>query len=73
MILALTGWEVGSILGGMNSVGAKIVYILVGLAALYELVTHKKCCKMCEKKKMGGGNMPMQEQNQAQNQDQNQG
>jgi uncharacterized membrane protein YuzA (DUF378 family) len=26
---------------------AKIVYILVGLAALYELFTHKSTCKMC--------------------------
>lgn len=26
---------------------AKVVYILVGLSAVYELVTHKKTCKMC--------------------------
>lgn len=26
---------------------AKIVYILVGLAAIYEIATHKKNCKAC--------------------------
>ena len=26
---------------------AMIVYILVGLSAVYELVSHKKCCKAC--------------------------
>jgi uncharacterized membrane protein YuzA (DUF378 family) len=27
--------------------GANVVYILVGLAALYELVMHKKNCTLC--------------------------
>ena len=26
---------------------AKIVYVLVGMSALYELFTHKASCKMC--------------------------
>ncbi len=25
----------------------KIIYILVGLSAIYEIVTHKQNCKMC--------------------------
>lgn len=25
----------------------KIVYILVGLSAIYEIVTHKRNCRMC--------------------------
>ena len=28
----------------------KIVYILVGLSAIYEIATHKKNCKCCEVK-----------------------
>lgn len=28
----------------IQSTGATIVYILVGLAALYELFNHKNCC-----------------------------
>lgn len=33
----------------------QIVYILVGLSAVYELVTHKKNCKMCGSMGMGSG------------------
>ena len=39
--------EIGSLLGGMDSTPATIVYILVGLAALWEIFTHKNCCKNC--------------------------
>lgn len=31
----------------LGDVLARIVYVLVGLAALYELFTHKKTCKAC--------------------------
>lgn len=27
---------------------AQVVYILVGLAAIYELITHKTTCKACQ-------------------------
>lgn len=52
-LLALTGWEVGSLFGGMDAGISKVVYVLVGLAALYELFTHKKGCKACASN--GGG------------------
>lgn len=49
-VWALSGWGIDSVLG----VGlAKLVYIVVGLAAIYEVVTHKKNCKMCESKPAG--------------------
>lgn len=47
LLYALTGWEIGSLVGGMSSPIAKIIYILVGLSAIYEIVTHKSSCKMC--------------------------
>ncbi len=28
-------------------IAAKVVYVLVGLSAIYELVTHKQTCKAC--------------------------
>lgn len=37
---------VDSILGEGSTL-AQIVYVLVGLAAIVEVVTHKKTCKMC--------------------------
>lgn len=30
-----------------NSVVAKLIYIFVGLAALFELFAHKQACKVC--------------------------
>lgn len=47
LLLALTGWEIGSLFGGMNSMLAQVIYILVGLSAIYLLVMHKKDCKHC--------------------------
>ena len=47
LVFGLFGWDVGQLFGGMYSVVAKIIYILVGLSALYELFTHKANCKMC--------------------------
>jgi uncharacterized membrane protein YuzA (DUF378 family) len=41
LLFGLTGMDVGSFLGGMDSMIAKIIYILVGLSALYQLFTHK--------------------------------
>ena len=46
----LVMWLFVDILG--MSVLAKVVYILVGLAAVYELLTHKSGCKTCS---AGGG------------------
>ena len=37
-------WGVGDFLG---SGVAKIVYILVGLSAIYEIVIHSKSCRYC--------------------------
>lgn len=40
----VSSWDLANYVG---STLAMIVYILVGLAALYELFTHKKLCKNC--------------------------
>ena len=47
LLLAVTGWEIGQLFGGMSSPIAMVIYILVGVAAVYEIVTHKSNCKMC--------------------------
>ncbi len=46
-VYALTGWEIGQIFGGMNASVSQIIYILVGLSAVYEVLMHKKHCRMC--------------------------
>ncbi|MGB4834312.1 MAG: DUF378 domain-containing protein [Candidatus Moraniibacteriota bacterium] len=38
---------VASLLGGMSSMLAKVVYVLVGASAIFELATHKANCRMC--------------------------
>lgn len=52
LLVGLLGWDVGMLFGGQSAMISRIVYILVGLAAIYELVTHKKNCKECDKPKM---------------------
>ena len=49
LLLGVFGWEVGSFLGGMDSGLSRLVYVLVGLSAVYELVMHKKHCRECVK------------------------
>ncbi|HEY4515945.1 MAG TPA: DUF378 domain-containing protein [Candidatus Paceibacterota bacterium] len=47
--LEFLGWGIGSFLpSGL----ASLIYLLVGLSALYELFTHKNSCKHCEVKPM---------------------
>ncbi|HEY4496392.1 MAG TPA: DUF378 domain-containing protein [Candidatus Paceibacterota bacterium] len=41
-----SGWDLVSYLGSALS---RIVFILVGLAAIYEITTHKNNCKNCER------------------------
>ncbi|HTK33539.1 MAG TPA: DUF378 domain-containing protein [Candidatus Paceibacterota bacterium] len=48
LLVGLFSWDIGSLLGGMDSIVSKIVYVLVGLSAIYLVVTHKKDCKHCE-------------------------
>ena len=48
LLVGLFNWDIGRIFGGMESMVSRIVYILVGLAAIYELSCHKNCCKTCE-------------------------
>jgi len=38
---------VANIFGGSGSAIARIIYVLVGLSALYLLFTHKRDCKKC--------------------------
>lgn len=46
-LLALTGSDIGSYVGGMDSTVATVIYILVALSAIYLAVTHKGTCKEC--------------------------
>lgn len=55
LLIGLFNWDISELFGGMSSMLAKIIYILVGLSAVYELFCHKSTCKMCGD--MGGNSM----------------
>ncbi|MBP9701477.1 MAG: DUF378 domain-containing protein [Candidatus Pacebacteria bacterium] len=44
LLIGVFNWGVGMVLG---TVLARIVYTLVGLSAIFLVVTHKKSCKDC--------------------------
>jgi len=61
LVYALFSWDVGMIFGDANNMVARIIYVLVGLAALHQIFTHKSYCKYCEgmgKAKMDKPTMP---------------
>ncbi|MFA6601933.1 MAG: DUF378 domain-containing protein [Candidatus Paceibacterota bacterium] len=51
------GWNLVDAIFGVESMGSKIVYIIVGLATLVIIFTHKKTCKMCDKSAQMGATM----------------
>lgn len=50
----LFGVELGGYLGGMSSGVSRTIYVLVGLAAVFEVATHKGRCRAC-----GGSSVPV--------------
>lgn len=54
ILVGIFGWDlVGKIFGGMETTVSRVVYILVGLSAVYQLATHKGYCKYCATQGMG--------------------
>ncbi len=49
LLVGLLSWDIGVIFGGPTAFISRVIYILVGLSAIYLIATHKKDCKCCEK------------------------
>jgi uncharacterized membrane protein YuzA (DUF378 family) len=47
LLVGVLGWDVGQFFGGQDALVSKVIYVLVGLAAVWEVVTHAKNCKQC--------------------------
>lgn len=47
LLVGLLGWDVGELFGGQDALISKIIYILVGLSALWLIFEHKKACSVC--------------------------
>ncbi len=64
LLIGLAGWFsagsdwniVGKIFGGAPWL-LNLVYVLVGLSAVYLIATHKKTCKCCDKSMPSGAAM----------------
>lgn len=55
LLLGAFEWDIGALFGGMDAIISRIIYIVIGLAALWEIFTHKKNCRSCS---MGGSSAP---------------
>ncbi len=47
LLVGLFNWDIGAIFGGTDAVISRLIYILVGLSAIYEIATHKSRCTDC--------------------------
>ena len=54
LLVGLFAWDVGQLFGGMDATLSRVIYVLVGLSAIYEVATHKCHCKECDMKKTDG-------------------
>jgi hypothetical protein len=52
LLVGLFSWDIGMIFGGQDVILSKIIYILVGLSAIYLIITHKNDCNHCVSKPM---------------------
>ena len=59
LLFGLFHWEIGSLVGGMDSMVATVIYVLIGLSAIYEIATHKRSCSMCSLRSASAGGQPM--------------
>ena len=53
LLVGLFGWDVGMLFGGQGEAVSRVIYVLVGLAAIWEIATHKANCKCCSMMKCG--------------------
>jgi len=47
LLVGLIGWDVGQLFGGQAEMASRVIYVLVGLSALWLLFTHKNACRIC--------------------------
>jgi hypothetical protein len=59
LLFGLLGWDIGALFGGMDAFASRAIYVLVGLAAIYEIATHKKNCRWCSVSGTSGQAMPV--------------
>ncbi|EKD46886.1 MAG: hypothetical protein ACD_67C00027G0001 [uncultured bacterium] len=48
LLVGLFGLDIGAWFGGQEALLSRIIYVLVGLSAIYEVAIHKSACKLCD-------------------------
>lgn len=48
LLVGLFAWDIGMIFGGPLAMISRIIYVLVGLSAVYLIFACKGCCKMAK-------------------------
>ncbi len=46
LLVGVAGMDIGNLFGGQDALVSKLIYILVGLSAIYLIMSHKKYCKL---------------------------
>lgn len=64
LLVGLFDWGIGTFTDSVSPLLTQAIYVLVGLSAIYEVVTHKSNCKACGSgggagANTGGASMPM--------------
>ncbi len=49
LLVGLFQWDLGVLFGGQSMLISRIIYVLVGVSAVYEIVTYHSCCGECKK------------------------
>ncbi|MEK9151618.1 MAG: DUF378 domain-containing protein [Patescibacteria group bacterium] len=47
LAVGLLGWDLGDLFGGQDALVSRVIYVLVGASAVYEVLMHKSNCKVC--------------------------
>ncbi len=47
LLVGALGWDIGEFFGGQEAIVSRIIYILVGLAAIKEIFMHRAICCCC--------------------------
>lgn len=55
LLVGVFGWDVGNLFGGQAAIVSRVIYVLVGLSAIYEIISHKNMCKNCSAGMMNKG------------------
>lgn len=48
LLVGLFQWDIGIFFGGQEATVSRVIYVLVGASAIYEVLIHKSYCKTCD-------------------------